>query len=119
SFVPPIKGYDLRGVFTLRTIEDAHEISTYANNTDNVVLIGGGLLGIETGYALRKSGKKVTVVESFPRLLPRQLDVDGAFRLQQILEEMGFHFRLSAKTLEIIGDNQTTTGVILEGGEVL
>lgn len=121
SFVPPIKGYDLRGVFTLRTIEDAHEISTYANNTDNVVLIGGGLLGIETGYALRlrKSGKKVTVVESFPRLLPRQLDVDGAFRLQQILEEMGFSFRIGAKTLEIIGDNQTTKGVLLEGGEVL
>ena len=119
SFVPPIKGYDLRGVFTLRTIKDAHEISTYAKNTDNVVLIGGGLLGLETGYALRKLGKKVTVIESSPRLLPRQLDVDSAFRLQQILEEIGFHFRIGAKTLEIIGDNQTTTGVILEGGEVL
>ena len=119
SFVPPIKGYDLKGVFTLRTIKDAHEISTYANNSDKVVLIGGGLLGLETGYALRKLGKKVTVVESFPRLLPRQLDVDGAFRLQQILEEMGFSFRIGAKTLEITGDNQTTKGVLLEGGEVL
>ncbi|MDL1988119.1 MAG: FAD-dependent oxidoreductase [Deltaproteobacteria bacterium] len=119
SFVPPIKGYDLKGVFTLRTIKDAHEISSFAKNTDNVVLIGGGLLGLEIGYALRKLGKKVTVVEFFPRLLPRQLDVDGAFRLQQILKEMGFFFRIGAKTLEIIGDNQITKGVLLEGGEVL
>lgn len=119
SFVPAIKGYDLTGVFTLRTIKDAHEISVFAKKTDNVVLIGGGLLGLETGYALRKLGKKVTVVESFPRLLPRQLDVDGAFRLQQILEEMGFSFRIGAKILEIIGDNQITKGVLFEGGEVL
>ncbi|MBU2521779.1 MAG: FAD-dependent oxidoreductase, partial [Proteobacteria bacterium] len=62
---------------------------------------------------------KVTVVEFSPRLLPRQLDADGAFRLQQILEEMGFSFRIGAKTLEIIGDNQTTKGVLLEGGENL
>ena len=119
SFVPPIKGYDLKGVFTLRTIKDAHEISDYAKNSNNVVLIGGGLLGLETGNALKKLGKKVTVVEFSPRLLPRQLDVDGAFRLQQILEEMGFSFRIGAKTLEIIGDNQTTKGVLLEGGENL
>ncbi|MBA3017614.1 MAG: FAD-dependent oxidoreductase [Proteobacteria bacterium] len=119
SFVPPIKGYDLKGVFTLRTIKDAHEISDHAKNSNNVVLIGGGLLGIETGNALKKLGKKVTVVEFSPRLLPRQLDADGAFRLQQILEEMGFSFRIGAKTLEIIGDNQTTKGVLLEGGEVL
>jgi len=119
SFVPPIKGYDLKGVFTLRTIKDAHEISDHAKNSNNVVLVGGGLLGIETGNALKKLGKKVTVVEFSPRLLPRQLDADGAFRLQQILEEMGFSFRIGAKTLEIIGDNQTTKGVLLEGGEVL
>ncbi|MBU2522207.1 MAG: FAD-dependent oxidoreductase, partial [Proteobacteria bacterium] len=60
SFVPPIKGYDLKGVFTLRTIKDAHEISDHAKNSNNVVLIGGGLLGIETGNALKKLGKKVT-----------------------------------------------------------
>jgi len=35
-FVPSLKGYDLRGAFTLRTIKDAHEISTYAKNIDNV-----------------------------------------------------------------------------------
>ena len=58
-----------------------------------MVIIGGGLLGLEAGNALRKMGKKVMVVAFFPRLLPRQLDVDGAKRLQGIMEGMGFSFQ--------------------------
>ncbi|MBL7216553.1 MAG: NAD(P)/FAD-dependent oxidoreductase, partial [Desulfobacteraceae bacterium] len=118
SFIPPIKGSEKKGVFSLRTIKDARDISAYARNIENVVLIGGGLLGLEAGNALRKLGKKVTVVEFFPRLLPRQLDVDGAKRLQGIMEEMGFSFRLGAKTEAITGGDQAG-GVLLEDGETL
>jgi len=46
----------------------------------------------------------------FPRLLPRQLDVDGAKRLRGIMEEMGFSFRLDAKTEAITGVNQVERG---------
>ena len=118
SFIPPIKGAEKRGVFALRSIQDTRNISAYAEGIEDVILIGGGLLGLEAGNALRKLGKKVQVVEFFPRLLPRQLDVDGAQRLQGIMEAMGFSFRLGAKTQEIIGDNQVN-GVQLEGGEIL
>lgn len=118
SFIPPIRGSDKRGVFALRSIQDARDISTYAKGVADVVLIGGGLLGLEAGNALRKLGKKVKVVEFFPRLLPRQLDVDGAKRLQGIMEEMGFSFRLGAKTQEITGKEQVS-GVQLDGGERL
>jgi nitrite reductase (NADH) large subunit len=58
------------------------------------------------------------VVEFFPRLLPRQLDVDGAKRLQAMMEGMGFAFRLGAKTQEITG-NEKVEAVLLEGGETL
>jgi len=118
SFIPPIKGSEKRGVFALRSIKDAREISAWAKNAHDAVLIGGGLLGLEAGNALRKLGLKVMVVEFFPRLLPRQLDVDGARRLQDITQDMGFSFRLGAKTQEIKGDGQVD-GVILEGGETL
>jgi nitrite reductase (NADH) large subunit len=118
SFIPPIKGSEKTGVFALRSIQDAREISSYARDIEEVVLIGGGLLGLEAGNAIRKLGKKVMVVEFFPRLLPRQLDVDGAKRLQGIMEEMGFSFRLGAKTQEIMGDDRIK-GVLLEGGETL
>jgi nitrite reductase (NADH) large subunit len=118
SFIPPMKGADKPGVFALRSIQDARDIRAWAKEIQEVVLIGGGLLGLEAGNALRKLGKRVMVVEFFPRLLPRQLDVDGAKRLQRIMEGMGFSFRLGAKTQEIVG-NGKVKGVLLEGGEKL
>ena len=118
SFIPPISGADRKGVFAIRSVQDARDISGWVQNIEYVVLIGGGLLGLETGNALRKLGKRVMVVEFFPRLLPRQLDLDGANRLQGIMEGMGFSFRLGAKTEEITGGDQVR-GVRLEGGEEL
>ena len=118
SFIPPIKGSDKKGVFALRSVRDARDISSWAVEVEDIVLIGGGLLGLEAGNALRRLGKKVTVVEFFPRLLPRQLDVDGAGRLQKIMEGMGFSFRLGAKT-EAIAGADGVVGVQLEGGETL
>jgi len=118
SFVPPIKGAEKKGVFTLRNIKDAQNIIKYSKNADDVVIIGGGLLGLEVGYALLKLGKKILIVEFFPRLLPRQLDDDGAKRLQSIMEDMGFSFRLDAKTKEIDGKNQVER-VLLEKGETI
>jgi nitrite reductase (NADH) large subunit len=109
SFIPPIKGSEKKGVFSLRSVQDARDIASWAKKVETVVLIGGGLLGLETGKGLRKLGKQVTVVEFFPRLLPRQLDVDGAGRLQKIMEGMGFAFRLGAKT-EAIGGEGSVTG---------
>jgi nitrite reductase (NADH) large subunit len=118
SFIPPIKGSEKKGVFSLRDVQDARDISQFAKSAEQVILIGGGLLGLEAGNALRKLGKKIMVVEFFPRLLPRQLDVDGAARLQKIMEGMGFSFRLGAKTQEVTGEDQAS-GALLEGGETL
>jgi nitrite reductase (NADH) large subunit len=118
SFIPPMKGADKKGVFALRTLKDAKDIVAWAKGIQKVVLIGGGLLGLEAGNALRKLGKSLTVVEFFPRLLPRQLDVAGGGRLQKIMEGMEFSFRLGAKTQEIKGDDRVS-GVLLEGGELL
>ncbi len=118
SFVPPINGSDKKGVFALRSIQDARDIAAAAKDVEDIILIGGGLLGLEAGNGLRKLGKKIKVVEFFPRLLPRQLDVDGAKRLQTIMEGMGFSFWLGAKTQEITGEGEAS-GVLLEGGETI
>ena len=119
SFRPPMAGIDQQGVFSLRHIKDARAILAQAEKSEEVILIGGGLLGLEAGNALRKLGKKITVVEFFPRLLPRQLDSKGAARLQELMEKMGFAFRLSAMTKTITGGNGRASGIVLEGGETL
>jgi nitrite reductase (NADH) large subunit len=118
SFIPPINGSKTPGVFAVRDIRDARNIMNHVKNVKDVVVIGGGLLGLETGNAFRKMGKKVTVVEFFPRLLPRQLDVDGAKRLKTIMEGMGFSFRLDAKT-EAVEGGDVVNAVRLAGGETI
>jgi nitrite reductase (NADH) large subunit len=116
SFVPPIKGADSAGVFTLRTLADADRIKQAAAGAKTAVLIGGGLLGLEAGNGLRKMGLKVTVVEFFPRLLPRQMDVAGAAILARQMEDLGFTFHLGAKTQEIV-PGPDGLQVNLESGE--
>ncbi|RJQ41676.1 MAG: NAD(P)/FAD-dependent oxidoreductase [Nitrospiraceae bacterium] len=118
SFVPPISGSDKKGVFTLRTLKDAIEIKRYAEHSKRVVLIGGGVLGLEVGNSLRKTGHSVFVVEFFPRLLPRQMDTDGAEILKTQMEKMGFAFFLGAKTREITGDEKVKS-VILDDSTII
>jgi nitrite reductase (NADH) large subunit len=117
-FIPPIKGSDLNGVFVLHTAHDVRKILQAAEKTSSVVLIGGGLLGLEAANALHRLGKNITVVEFFPRLLPRQLDNEGAARLQRFFENKKFTFRLGATTREITGAAGVEQ-VVLENGDVL
>lgn len=118
SFIPPVTGSTKKNVFALRTYKDAGDIAAASDHAKSAVVIGGGLLGLEAAHSLVKKGLKVTVVEFFDRLLPRQMDYTGADLLKQQLEDMGFEFRLDAKTTAIAGD-ETVTGVELESGETL
>lgn len=118
SFIPAIQGADKKGVFTLRNIKDAQEIVDYAKGAKNVTLIGGGVLGLEAGNSLRKTGHKISVVEFFPRLLPRQMDIEGAEILKAQMENMGFTFYLGAKSKEIAGRDKVA-GLILEDGTII
>jgi len=115
SFVPSISGTEKNNVFTLRSVKDARDIIASCATTEMVLLIGGGLLGLETGHALLKRNKQVTVVEFFPRLLPRQLDTNGAQRLRKIMEGMGFSFHLGVTTKEI-GGTDSVEFVSLDNG---
>lgn len=113
--VPPIKGADKKGVFTLRTIANALEIQAFARTIEQAVVIGGGLLGLEAARAVSVLGPKVTVVEFFERLLPRQLDFEGAQVLQREMERFGLTIVTGAATEEILGDG-TVRGIRLKDG---
>jgi nitrite reductase (NADH) large subunit len=116
SFVPPIKGVEKTGVFTLRSIGDALTIRKFTEKSKKAIVIGGGLLGLEFAASLRKLGQKVEVVEIFPRLLPRQLDQDGAAILKNHIASRGIEFDLGVKTVEILG-RDTVSGILLDSGK--
>jgi nitrite reductase (NADH) large subunit len=103
SFIPPFEGADRQGVFALRSLDDALAIKRYADQVSSVAVIGGGLLGLETARALLAPGRRVSVIEIAPHLLPRQLDVTGAQVLQARLEAMGLHIYTGAATHSIMG----------------
>lgn len=91
---PHIPGIEQRGVLSYRTAEDARRIHAraraLARERARVVVIGSGLLGLETGQALAELGCAVTFVEAAPHLLPRQLDPLSARVVQGLLQSAGF-----------------------------
>ncbi|MCK4449108.1 MAG: NAD(P)/FAD-dependent oxidoreductase [Anaerolineae bacterium] len=117
-FVPPFEGTDREGVFTLRTLDDALAMKTYARDVRSAAVIGGGLLGLETARALRTAGLETTVIEFAPYLLPRQLDAEGAQVLQALLEAQDLHILTDAATEAILG-HERATGVRLKDGRVV
>lgn len=119
SALPPIDEINTsRGVFTLRTVEDVINISRSIAGSKTFTLIGGGLLGIEAGNALRKLGLSVTVVEFLDRLLPRQLDGEGSAMLQKQMESMGLKFILGAQS-KAIKDEGSVRKLSLNDGRII
>jgi nitrite reductase (NADH) large subunit len=117
-FIPPINGKDKRGVFALRTLQDARAIKSYAAQIREVLIVGGGLLGLETARALLAPDRRVTVLEIVPHLLPRQLDVPGAEVLERLLRDMGMHIRIGAQTQAVLGNGQVSGIRFADGSEV-
>lgn len=116
AFVPPIRGVEKRGTFTLRTVEDAVAIRKYAENGKRAIVIGGGLVGLEFAACLRKLGQQVSVVEIRPRLLLAQLDQDGSEMLEDCLRDLGINIMLGVKTTEVLG-KEAVDGVSLDNGK--
>lgn len=88
-------------IHTLRDLDHAKQIRSLASSISSVLILGGGILGIEIAGALQKTGKKVTILESNSRLLPRQMDAVGSQILRSTLENQGINFLLDAKANNI------------------
>ena len=116
NFMPPVEGGELEGVCNLKFFEDLKTINNYMENKCNIVIIGGGLLGIEAAWAFRKANKNVTILEFSDRLMARQLNEKASSMVKKELEKEGINVFTGKSTKCIIGNGKVEK-ILLESGE--
>jgi nitrite reductase (NADH) large subunit len=110
-----VSGADLTGVHTFRDSRDVDLLLTLAAQKKRVVVVGGGLLGLEAAYGLAKAGASVTLIHLMDRLMERQLDGPAAELLKTLVERKGIKILLNANTARIAGETRVE-GVELTDG---
>ena len=110
-----VPGAELAGVHTFRDSRDVDLLLTLAAQKKRVVVIGGGLLGLEAAYGLAKAGAPVTLVHLMDRLMERQLDAPAAELLKSLVELKGIQILLNANTARFHGET-CVEGVELTDG---
>ncbi|WP_298974169.1 nitrite reductase large subunit NirB [uncultured Roseobacter sp.] len=117
-FMIPLPGHDLQGVIAYRDLEDTQDMM--AMGPDNkVVVIGGGLLGLEAAAGMAARGADVTVVHIMGHLMERQLDEAAAYLLRKALVDKGITVRCSANSKEVLGRDGHVRALLLDDGTEL
>ena len=120
NFLPPIKNIDAEGVFGLKTPTDGLNIQNYLKTgVGKAVVIGAGLIGMETAEAFANWGVDVTVIEMMDQIFPKLVDKDLAYVVQNYLESEDMNFMLSTAVKEIkVDDEGKVCGVVTDQGDV-
>jgi len=114
--VPPMKGLDLPGVFTLRRLDDVERVTDYLRDKNEVTVVGGGLLGLELALMMRLLGKRVTVSHLMPTLMEMQLPEEAGRYLKHHLEALGISFVMGTYITELLGSTAGVAEALFKDG---
>lgn len=117
NFIPPMPGTTLPNVISIRNLEDVKTIRHLLPVVEKAVVIGGGVLGLEAAWELRKAGKEVTILEALPRIMPRQLDDHASKMMEKIIEKTGITLHTGVKIEAIEGDERAHLVKVSELGD--
>lgn len=113
-----LKGIDKKGVFYLRTLDDADGIRAMLKDVKDVAVLGGGLIGLRAAYSLSRQGKKVHVIVKSSHVFSQILDFESADMIGQQLQNNGIDIRTGLAAVEILG-KEKVGGVLLDDGSKL
>lgn len=118
-FILPVPGHELKNIETMRGRQDTIDLKLHSVDPDiqNVVVVGGGYIGIEAAEAFAMAGKNVTVVDIITRPLGVYLDQDFTDILEKEMTDNGMHLAMEEKVVEFIGDAGKVTKVVTDKGE--
>lgn len=121
SVIPPIgKLRTAHNVHGLRHLSDAQNIQTQASHSDQIIIIGAGLVGLDAAYALIEMGKHPIVIEMAENILALNLDQHAATTYQDKFEQAGCTFLLNEKVSDtLVDDFGNITAIILDSGTIL
>ncbi len=108
----------LPGIYTLRSRIDADRFMTQVSAASSVIVVGGGLLGLELAASLRQMDIRVSIVHRSSRFLDRQLDPLGSQLLHEEIIDQGCEIYYSDE-VQLFNGQTRLTGVRLRSGRVL
>lgn len=118
SNFPNVPGNMRKGVAALWSLNDAKSIRQMIKPSSRVVISGGGLLGLEAAYQLNKKGVNVSIVEFFPHLLSKQLDINGSLLFEKKVKSIGIGLYLGTHAVSINGGDSVEE-IVLDNGNIL
>jgi nitrite reductase (NADH) large subunit len=117
-FIPMFGNRHYKGVYTFRTLGEADELLSRKIRTRHTVVIGGGLLGLETARAMQKYHTEITIVEHNRWLMMQQLDEQGSTYLESFIKVTGINIVLDDSVVSVTG-NGRVEGITLRSGKTI
>ncbi|WP_232697983.1 NAD(P)/FAD-dependent oxidoreductase [Brevibacillus daliensis] len=114
----PVEGVNLSGVYSIRNMQEANDCKAYLQDKKHVVVIGGGVQGLETACSFYKADKMVSMIELDSHLMSRQLDEKTSLLMKKKVEDAGIHLYLNIGINSILG-NEQVEAVQLQDGRII
>lgn len=116
--IPSIEGIELNNIFTFRDMNDAQKLMGRSVRTRKTVIIGGGLLGIETARAMQRFNTEVHIIEHSMWLMFNQIDNRAGSYLSRYIESLGIYVHTNSRIRKILGEG-SVTGILLDNDETI
>lgn len=116
--IPNIEGVNQTGVYTFRNLKDTEALYSRVARARHVIVVGGGLLGLEAARALLRANTQVTIVQQGLHLMNRQLDERAAALLAQDVAQLGIKIITQSGVRKISGEGRVTHVTLRDGSQL-